>query len=251
MNNEKYKYFLAVFNADKEKSPSIESARDFLSGLITRLLSYNNAEFIATIIHDKDILESGEMKTIHLHAFIQYHEKATKRAILAELSEYIGIDKGLISLEGSNSEFLGVQYLTHKNDTNKYQYPFSDISTNNQELLETRWNNIYIDPLAKVYDALKTSTTISQFIEKTDLNTGLKFRALFNQIKQEQGQNFEKIYHDYEVLIETMSEIYGELKELLDDMERLFLRGKQKAAIRNDINYDKRKEQLLSHFLQN
>jgi len=243
MNNEKYNYFLAVFNADKEKATDTASISDFLAVLQDQLLLYNKANFTATIIHDRDELENGELKTIHLHAFIELKEKATKKQFLAELSEYLDIDTHLISLEGSNSAFLGVQYLTHKNKTDKYQYDTSLVKTDNRDLYEQRLNNIYIDPQQKIFSAMKEAKSMTEFIDMTDIGTAQKFRSLFKDIKEEQRLSYQQVITQlerYEYNFEHLETELNELFELLD--------MNLSKTMKEIIKLDERKKLILSRF---
>lgn len=243
MNNEKYKYFMAVINADKEKTPSIESAKGWLSVLQDQLLLYNNADFIANIIHDKDTLETGELKTIHLHAFIELKEKATKKQFLAELSEYLGIDTHLISLEGSNSAYLGVQYLTHKNQPEKYPYDTSLVKTDNRDLYEQRLKNVYIDPQQKIFSAMKEARTMTEFIEMTDIATAQKFRNLYKDIKEEQKLSYQQIINQLERYEYNFNQLGTELNELFDVLFSVMTSTQKEIS-----KLDERKKLILSRF---
>lgn len=243
MNNEKYKYFMAVFNADKEKTTDTASISGWLSVLQDQLLLYNNADFVATIIHDKDTLESGEIKTIHLHAFIELKEKATKKQFLAELSEYLDIDTHLISLEGSNSAYLGVQYLTHKNQKDKYQYDTSLVKTDNRELYEQRLENVYIDPQQKIFGAMKEAKTMTEFIELTDIGTAQKFRNLFKDIKEEQKLSYQQVITQLERYEYNFNQLETELNLLFDVLFSVMTSTQKEIA-----KLDERKKLILSRF---
>lgn len=243
MNNEKYKYFMAVLNADKEKATDTASINDFLAVLQDQILLYNNADFVATIIHDKDTLETGELKTTHLHAFIELKEKATKKQFLAELSEYLGIDTHLISLEGSNSAYLGVQYLTHKNQPNKYPYDTSLVKTDNRDLYEQRLNNVYIDPQQKIFNAMKEAKTMTEFVDMTDIGTAQKFRSLFKDIKEEQRLSYQQIISQLERYEYNFDHLETEINELFELLELNLSK-----TMKDIIKLDERKKTILSRF---
>ena len=129
MNDPKQKYniFTCVFNADKKSTNPAKELALLQNTLLTDIFS-----FAATIIHDKDITDNGEPKTIHMHAYIETNEKHTKKQFLDMISELLKIDREKISVEGTKSNVLMLQYLTHKNHPNKAQYEVEQILTNNK-----------------------------------------------------------------------------------------------------------------------
>ena len=109
-----------------------------------------------------------------------------------------------------------LQYLTHKNQPNKAQYEVDRIITNKKELLNERMNTQYKTQEQQQHDLLndiKTCTSVSELAEKQGIETANKFRNIFNQIKQEQKQ-------DYQSLIEQISIyriILGKINKLLNE----------------------------------
>ena len=213
MNDPKQKYniFTCVFNADKKSTNPAEELELLQNTLLTDIFS-----FVATIIHDKDITDNGEPKTIHMHAYIETNEKHTKKQFIDILSELLQIDKQKISVDGTKSNVLMLQYLTHKNQPNKAQYEVDRIITNNKELLNERMNTKYKTKEQKNNDLLADITnckTILELTEKQGIETANKYRNTFNQIKQEQKQ-------DYQSLIEQISLyriILGKINKLLNE----------------------------------
>ena len=213
MNDPKQKYniFTCVFNADKKSTNPDKELALLQNTLLTDIFS-----FVATIIHDKDLTDNGEPKTIHAHAYIETNEKHTKKQFLDMLNEILKIDRQRISVEGTKSNILMLQYLTHKNQPNKAQYEVDRIITNKKELLNERMNTQYKTKEQKQNDLLndiKTCTSVSELAEKQGIETANKFRNIFNQIKQEQKQ-------DYQSLIEQISIyriILGKINKLLNE----------------------------------
>ena len=212
MNDPKQKYniFTCVFNADKKSTNPAEELA-LLQNTLTEIQS-----FVATIIHDKDLTDNGEPKTIHMHAYIETNEKHTKKQFIDILSELLQIDKQKISVDGTKSNVLMLQYLTHKNQPNKAQYEVDRIITNNKELLNERMNTKYKTKEQKNNDLLADITnckTILELTEKQGIETANKYRNTFNQIKQEQKQ-------DYQSLIEQINLyriILGKINKLLNE----------------------------------
>ena len=213
MNDPKQKYniFTCVFNADKKSTNPAKELELLQNTLLTDIFS-----FVATIIHDKDITDNGEPKTIHLHAYIETNEKHTKKQFIDILSELLQIDKQKISVDGTKSNVLMLQYLTHKNQPNKAQYEVDRIITNNKELLNERMNTKYKTKEQKNNDLLAditNSNTILELAVKQGIETANKYRNTFNQIKQEQKQ-------DYQSLIEQINLyriILGKINKLLNE----------------------------------
>ena len=212
MNDPKQKYniFTCVINADKKSTNPAEELA-LLQNTLTEIQS-----FVATIIHDKDLTDNGEPKTIHMHAYIETNEKHTKKQFIDILSELLQIDKQKISVDGTKSNVLMLQYLTHKNQPNKAQYEVDRIITNNKELLNERMNTKYKTKEQKNNDLLADITnckTILELTEKQGIETANKYRNTFNQIKQEQKQ-------DYQSLIEQINLyriILGKINKLLNE----------------------------------
>lgn len=212
MNDPKQKYniFTCVINADKKSTNPAEEL-ELLQNTLTEIQS-----FVATIIHDKDLTDNGEPKRIHMHAYIETNEKHTKKQFIDILSELLQIDKLKISVDGTKSNVLMLQYLTHKNQPNKAQYEVDRIITNNKELLNERMNTKYKTKEQKNNDLLADITnckTILELADKQGIETANKYRNTFNQIKQEQKQ-------DYQSLIEQISLyriILGKINKLLNE----------------------------------
>ena len=212
MNDPKQKYniFTCIINADKKSTNPAEEL-ELLQNTLTEIQS-----FVATIIHDKDLTDNGEPKTIHMHAYIETNEKHTKKQFIDILSELLKIDKQKISVDGTKSNVLMLQYLTHKNQPQKAQYQVDQIITNNKELLIERMNTKYKTKEQKQNDLLndiKTCTSIIELTEKQGVETANKVRNLFNQVKQEQKQDYESLIKE----INLLKNILGKINKLLNE----------------------------------
>ena len=213
MNDPKRKYniFTCVFNADKKSTNPTEELALLQNTLLTDIFS-----FAATIIHDKDLTDNGEPKTIHAHAYIETNEKHTKKQFLDMLTDLLKIDRQRISVDGTKSNVLMLQYLTHKKQPNKAQYEVDRIITNNKELLNERMNTKYKTKEQKQNDLLndiKTCKSIIELAEKQGVETTNKVRNLFNQIKQEQKQDYQSLVKEIELYKIILGKIYKLLQE--------------------------------------
>lgn len=230
MNDPKQKYniFTCVINADKKSTNPAEELA-LLQNTLAEIQS-----FVATIIHDKDLTDNGEPKTIHMHAYIETNEKHTKKQFLDMLTELLKIDREKISVDGTKSNVLMLQYLTHKNQPNKAQYQVDQIITNNKELLTKRMNTQYKTKEQKQNDLLndiKNCKSIIELADKQGIETANKFRNIFNQIKQEQKQDYQSLLQEislYRKILEKINKVLNEPyitnqeNELRDSIIKIF-----------------------------
>lgn len=91
----------------------------------------NNCDIFAFILHDLDILENGEKKTNHIHlvALLKTNRKRLSTT-LSDLSAFISVPTLAISIEKMSDLVGSLQYLIHKNNSEKHQYTEKDIITN-------------------------------------------------------------------------------------------------------------------------
>jgi hypothetical protein len=238
--NAKSNKWAIVIDPPKEKP-----TREYLEGLMSTLLSYFKNDFIATIIHDKD-KENGKPKTIHLHAFIEIGEKQTKRAFLDTLTELLSCNEDQISLRATNSDFLIVQYLIHKNDKDKTQYPSNLVFTNNLTELAKRLNTEYVKPKSDL-DRLLEANTLTELADKEGIDFAKKYMYLHEKIMQEskrdynslsqQLENCKQLVREFDNATRLIVERYLDLKMLPndEDMERLIQVVKLKAIYFPDL----------------
>jgi len=79
----------------------------------------------AWIVHDKDTdPDTGELIEKHVHAYIEFPNPRS----FASVASLIGIAENMVCKVIDKNGIL--QYLIHKNQPDKYQYPFEDITSN-------------------------------------------------------------------------------------------------------------------------
>lgn len=86
------------------------------------------------ILHDKDILEDGTLKTPHIH--LVGNLKTNRRRLsstLNDIADYVECDTLAVSIDKMSDLVGSLQYLIHKNNASKHQYDVKDIITNLQE----------------------------------------------------------------------------------------------------------------------
>ena len=116
MKQKSHKWFLEV-------NPEAKCFKQVLS-----ILEEQNNAVYAFILHDKDIYEDGTPKLPHYHIYLKYKNARDFETIQ---NHFQGAH-----IEQANDEKSCIQYLTHKNDENKYQYNPEEVKTNEPNLLE-------------------------------------------------------------------------------------------------------------------
>ena len=215
-----------VINAKENSNPQEELER------CQRLLVSNYKTFVATIIHDKDILENGLEKTIHLHAYIELDKKYTLKAVLSEISTLLDISLNLISIEATSNDYLLVQYLTHKNDKDKTQYPLDLVLTNDKEVFLDRWNKVY-----KSEEELRLE--ILDKCPKTDLLELVRVYG-YNQINSMRGM-IKDIKSESKSSVKELEDLVNLHKSKANDLEELV----NNILVRLDTRLTKHEKGLL------
>lgn len=91
----------------------------------------SNCKMYAYILHDKDILDNGSPKTPHIHLVALLNSSRCRLSTtMNNLSAATGVNEMAISIEKANDFNGSIQYLIHKNNSDKYQYNVLDIMSN-------------------------------------------------------------------------------------------------------------------------
>ena len=212
----KHKIWLLSIEAQaKEKTSIIEELEAYQATLLKSV----DFCFVATIIHDKDFKDNGEARKSHAHAFFELEDTKTLKQTLTLLKTALNCNEEQLSLEPTNSDILGVQYLTHKNQPQKAQYDFEKIKTNNNELLIARYSKTYQKPQSEeelLKEAFENSKTLWDFTQKVGFQQANKYRSMFNQIKQEKKENFEAIASERDKYLNGLDKAIYQLRKLID-----------------------------------
>lgn len=100
-------FHLVLYKEDKEHLIALD--------LITNEYNY------ALILHDKDIIEdTGELKKEHFHVILYFDNPR----YLLSLAKDLGIKPNYIKVDELKK---GLEYLIHKNNTDKYQYSVDEV----------------------------------------------------------------------------------------------------------------------------
>lgn len=82
--------------------------------------------YFSFILHDRDIKDGGVLKEPHYHTVVRYSNPVSfQRA----LNDFKTLCEGTVLCEVCQDLAKSVDYLIHKNDLDKYQYPISEVST--------------------------------------------------------------------------------------------------------------------------
>lgn len=231
--NSKANKWAIVINAKKSTpSNAIDSE---LEALLCSLKDNITYRYFFAIIHNKDILDTGEPKRTHLHIVLELKEKATFSSVLSTLTSKLGIDKEQISLEPTNSQCLAEQYLIHKNDSNKHQYSQEQVITNDKQIWLDRLNKVYLTPEEQEEEnkkALYTANNMIEFIERAGLDYANRYRGIFRDIRADRQQDVKGLETAltnerirYENLIRELEQLIIEIDTMktIKDIKQLSL----------------------------
>lgn len=205
---------------DPKENEPLNAQKEWLKACMTCIINCSTlGYFKATIIHDQDHNEKGEPKLVHLHAFLQDHEKRTLKEWLTLICEATGATKEQVSIDLTNNEFLQVQYLRHDRKEAKANYPTEAILTNDKTELEKRLNTEYVKPIDPIAEALKTCDTLTEFMANTDYMTANKYRGLFKDLHSERAliSDYNRLQTDYLAIKQFATELLTALNLTLKD----------------------------------
>lgn len=164
---------------------------------------YRTNYFFATIIHDKDKLEDGEIKTIHQHLYLTTREQAyTQAEILEKLSHDFNIPSECISIEPVISPYASIRYLTHRDQKWKTQYNPNEIFTNDTEELSKLWRSDL--------EILQQSATYEEVVDNRGLEFLRKNLGLYKEVRPEQIRHSKEL-----ILIRLYRQYFDKLNEIL------------------------------------
>lgn len=91
----------------------------------SRIKSLTNIKKYAIIIHDKDLLESGELKKKHFHCVLTFSNATTSQVV----ANIMNVEEQYINKIRTTTK-SAMLYLVHRNNPEKYQYNASEVVAN-------------------------------------------------------------------------------------------------------------------------
>lgn len=119
---------------------SLNTQTKFVSMVLTRIDNLDikkleewfsiNCDVWSYIVHDKDVYENGLLKDKHIHVVCEMKNCRQRLiTILSMISSFCGLAPISISIQKTQCTEGALQYLIHKNDTDKHQYLYNEIKT--------------------------------------------------------------------------------------------------------------------------
>lgn len=203
---------------DRFRNFSLISYIDDEELLKSILLSKDNILYYMYILHDKDVDESGELKVPHYHICLILRCARKKSTVINyfKVPNKDGVIQNcLCQVTESNSRVA--DYLTHKNEPNKYQYGSGELKSNGLSKFTFEEESSNDNCLAIIDDLIKGTKTY-----KMVQRYGREFVYKFNNYKAVVEQIvFERRFaYDDEIAVDTVLE---GLQTVVDDGEQLNL----------------------------
>ena len=153
------------------------------------------------IIHDKDILENGELKRPHIHLVVELKTRVRFTTMLSRLSYHCKVAVNCISLQDIKNTSKIVQYLTHKNDISKYQYSDEEVDTNNRE----RYNYLVMadEKVAlttdELFDIIDNAKDVRELVRKLGIDLYMKYARVIDLLWKDKNEHLKQSYYYSEV----------------------------------------------------
>lgn len=144
----------------------------------------------ASILHDKDVTEDGELKKPHWHVLLRFKNSRWSTALCKEL----GIKENYIEEVKKFNNAL--QYLIHYNDPDKYQYKIEDVKGNLAIKLKDIINNIEKSEGEKVVELLEYITQRDKPMSVTELASYCAKNGYWSEFRRS-GSIFCKILEEH------------------------------------------------------
>lgn len=106
-------------------------------------------DFIACILHDRDIDEETKFKkTNHYHLILTFNGRYRIGTIMKWLTDIFKINKNQIQIDKCTNLVMQCRYLCHLDDMDKEQYDPEDIICSDLALLKKYYNLVFIKDLS-------------------------------------------------------------------------------------------------------
>lgn len=202
---------------------SLENLDEFLNTAETIPRAY------AYIVHDKDILDNGEPKKTHIHLILSYSNARSIENVEKILLVYMNkneLQHQNVFIEPCRNIKSAFDYLTHKNDKNKYQYTIDNVVCSSIEFFQHQSSTN--DYISHVLDFIEGC---DRFVSYTELlrhfgNILSMCRVNWIYVLKEHNDSYVLMKD----LCKTKSELYDvkvHNKQLQSDLLDLVMEGKE------------------------
>lgn len=179
--SDKSKRVVFIINAPSDNSIHVEGLRDLLD---SQGLPAIQAVRYAYILHSLDVKDDGTIKTPHYHLFAETKTSCRVGTNINKMAKALGISPLCVSCEVCASEEGAIQYLIHKNDPEKHQYPTADIVSNidrgELDLIMDRPSQAFsVDYILYVWNH---SHTFPEFVKAIGIEKYNKYRYLIRDL---------------------------------------------------------------------
>lgn len=159
------------------KDWKVESVGALFPSLKAYLDTYGNLYGYA--LHDRDTLEDGTLKTLHLHLIFTLKKRTRKSTIINALAKTTGVNPLAVSVQKATSFEGCMQYLIHLNDSDKFQYSREDLVTNlePEELEMVLTSNTTGLDYSTVRSICLTANSLLDVIEQVGISTYQHYRS--------------------------------------------------------------------------
>jgi len=93
----------------------------------------------AYILHDKDVLDNGDIKGKHFHIVLTAESAKSSQNWVKHFADVLKVEESAVSVEMQGSEKKCLRYLLHLDDANKHQYDRSEVITNMSDACKKAW----------------------------------------------------------------------------------------------------------------
>lgn len=148
-------------------------------------LEKNGFSYFA-MIHDKD-MQNGVLKRAHLHIVLTSSKLKRAKQVLYIISDLFLCDDENIQIQECLDLVSSVQYLTHKNNDDKYRYMGEDIITNDFELFKTLYdtdNTKRVITTEILFSLIDSGMTLREIIAYIGIGNYLAYRNVIKDLKQ-------------------------------------------------------------------
>lgn len=148
----------------------------------------------AFILHDKDFDDNGVLKRKHLHLVLECPTRRRVSYYIKHLALMFGVDRSQVSVEVSNNFDWDIQYLIHKNNSDKTLYDVTEIKTNMpiSELEERMLTVVHKEITTKfIFDTVKACKTKSMVIFRLGLGNANIYKSIIDTFVRDGWLGFD------------------------------------------------------------